>query len=436
VKEFVAAVSRRGGKGRIAGASSAYEAALVHHDLAPGETGIVACISPTRSQSLIVQGYARGYFEASPMLRGEVADVTADEIRLRNGNIICTLAADFRSLRGRTLLLAIIDEAAFLRDEYSSTPDIECARALLPGLATTNGLLMILSSPYRRSGLLHQRHRDYFGKDDDNVLVVTGPSEAFNPTLDRAVIDAAREADPTAAQSEWDGLFRSDIAALLDDESIERSIDHYRPLELPPREGVTYHAFADASAGRHDRFCICIGHKEDQRFVADVIRGVTPPFDPRAIAAEFAMLAKEYRCTRITHDAFAGEWVTAAFKDAGILSERSPLPKSQLYLEMVPAFSRGVVSIPNLSALIRELRLLERRVHRSGKDTVDAPRGISEDHANVLAGAVYLTLGKPSKLEGWKAWGRVDLSPLRMPGVELPGSAVAYAQQRRMLGLW
>ncbi len=78
-----------------------------------------------------------------------------------------------------------MDEASFLRDETSATPDIEAARALLPGLATTGGMLAVMSSPYRKAGLLHQRVRDFFGQDDPDVLVVTGESTTFSPTLDR-----------------------------------------------------------------------------------------------------------------------------------------------------------------------------------------------------------------------------------------------------------
>ncbi|MEI9899645.1 MAG: hypothetical protein WDN31_05285 [Hyphomicrobium sp.] len=41
--------------------------------------------------------------------------------------------------------------------------------------------------------------------------------------------------------------------------------------------------------------------------------------------------------------------------------------------------------MPDLPQLIRELRLLERRTHRSGKDTVDHGSGGSDDYANVLS---------------------------------------------------
>jgi hypothetical protein len=352
---------------------------------------VVAVISPTRAQSAIVRDYTAGFFEASPVLRSEVAETTADEIRLRNGNVICTLSQDYRTLRGRTLLLAVLDEASFLRDESSSTPDIEAARALLPGLATTGGMLVVLSSPYRRAGLLFQLHRDHFGKDSDDVLVVGGASSDFNPTLDQELIEAARQNDPEAAASEWLGTWRNDLAAFLDDATIDLAIDRSRPLELPPRAGFNYFAFVDASAGRHDAFTVCISHREGQRVVADVVRGRPAPFDPQSVANEYAELAKAYHCRSVTGDAYAGEWTAGAFRAAGVEYVQAELTASELMLEGLPLFTRGMASIPPHPALLRELRLLERRVSRfSGKDSVSHGVGGFDDHAVALFGAMVL----------------------------------------------
>jgi hypothetical protein len=107
------------------------------------------------------------------------------------------------------------------------------------------------------------------------------------------------------------------------------------------------------------------------------------------VATEFASLAREYGCTKSVGDNFAGEWVSAAFADAGMTYERSLLTKSALYLEALPCFNRGAVSIPDHAVLLRELRGLERRVHRSGRDTVDHGSHGSDDHANAVAGALY-----------------------------------------------
>ena len=73
----------------------------------------------------------------------------------------------------------------------------------MPSLATIpNAMLIGISTPYRRSGLLWSKHRDYFGEGDDDVLVVHGASRVFNPTLPQAIIDDALRRDAAAARAE------------------------------------------------------------------------------------------------------------------------------------------------------------------------------------------------------------------------------------------
>lgn len=394
VSELWVIAGRRGGKSRMAASVSAYLASFADHrgKLAPGETGYVLTLAPSKSQARTVHGYVEGFFNASPILSKQVQDVTAEEIRLDGHVAIGIHTNSFRTVRGRTLLAAVLEEVAFMRDDASAIPDIELYRAILPALATTGGMLIGISSPYRKTGLLHQKHRDHFGKDDPDVLVVQAPTELLNPTIDQSIIARARKGDPEAALAEWDAEFRSDLSSLLDDKVIDDAIEHSRPIELPPHDGMTYRAFADASAGRHDAFTLGIGHVEDDRFVADVIRGRKAPFDPKEVAGEYAKLIRDYHCSEVTGDNYAGEWVAGAFRDAGIGYRRSDRPKSSLYLECLPWFMRGAISIPNHPQLIRELRLLERRTGRSGKDTVDHPQNGSDDYANALAGAAWLAM--------------------------------------------
>jgi len=418
VRELIVAVSRRAGKGRISGLVAAYEAALVHHHLAPGERGYVGCISPTRAQSEIVKNYALGVFQASPILSAELDDATADEIRLRNGNVIATLAADYRSLRGRTLLLAIIDEAAFLRSDDVASPDIETARALLPGLATTDGMLMVLSSPFKRSGLVFQRHRDYFGRDDDDVLVVAGPSVQFNPTLNDAMIEAARVADPEAAASEWLGEFRSDLGAFLDDELIEAAIERARPLELPPQADVQYIGHADAAGGggtdAANAYTISIGHREADHFVIDLVRGTTGKFDPAEVTRGYAALLREYKISSVTGDHFAPGWTDGAWRECGVVYQRSEANRSEIYLDALPLFARGVVRLPDHARLLRELRQLERHVQHSGKESVNHPKGGTDDFSNVVCG-VLRGLGNAVPSLWTRAAFLIDDLPVPMP---------------------
>jgi len=387
---------RRSGKSRMAGAVASYIAAFVDHTakLAPGEKGHVLVLAPSRSQARVIHGYVDGFLSSSPILAQQVVSTGAEEIQLRGNVTVGIHSNSFRTVRGRTLLACVFDESAFWRDETSALPDVETYRACLPALASTGGMLIGISSPYRRIGLLYQKHRDHFGQDGD-VLVIQAPTATLNPTVNKSIIERALKDDPEAARSEWEAEFRSDLSSFLDDKLIDDAVDHSRPDELPPRDGIKYLGFTDASAGRHDAFTVCIGHVEDERFIADVIRGRKPPFDPKSVAEEYAELAKSYRCTGIVGDAYAGEWVAGAFRDAGIEYKRAELPRSGLYLEALPHFARGAVSIPNHAKLIRELRLLERRTSRSGKDAVDHPRNGSDDFSNSLAGCLHLAMKRP-----------------------------------------
>jgi hypothetical protein len=215
-------------------------------------------------------------------------------------------------------------------------------------------------------------------------------STLLNPTLDTSIIASAEEADAVASRSEWGGLFRADIASYLDDATLEQAIEHGRPLEQPPRQHHRYTAFCDASGGRGDAYTISISHREGERVIVDVVRGQHPPFDPQSVTAEFAELAKQYNVHKVVGDNYSADWVAASWRTCGLAYERSEKNKSQLYLEALPLFTRGLISIPNHTQLLRELRLLERRTHRSGKDTVDhGPRG-NDDHANAMCGCAVL----------------------------------------------
>ena len=296
-------------------------------------------LAGSRDQAKVVFAYALAFIRRSPILSGMIKNVTAHEIQLKNHVTVAVHSTSFRLIRGRTLLGVVFDEVAYWRDDTSANPDIETYRAVRPSLARTGGMLIGISSPYRRAGLLHQKYKDHFGVDDDDVLVVQAPTTTLNPTIDKPVI--AKEMLPMPrAHSEWGAEFRNDVSALLEDQVIEDAIDHARPLELPPRAGRKYHAFTDASAGRHDAFTITIGHvegkDEEAHWVCDVVRGSAAPFDPRSTAREYAALARAYGCSKIVGDNFAGEWVAAAFIDAGARYERSPLTKSALYLESLP----------------------------------------------------------------------------------------------------
>lgn len=391
VRELWVLAGRRGGKSRMAGLIAVYIAVFVKHKLAPGEIGAVLVLAAATDQAKTIFNYAKAFLQSSPVLRQEIEAITATEIRLRCGIEIIIRANSFRTTRSRTLVACIFDEASFWRSEDSSTPDVETYSAVLPSLATVNGMLISISSAYRRVGMMYAKHRDFFGTDSDDTLVVSGTTRQFNPTLSESVIEASRKADPIAAMSEWDSEFRADLSAFLDDELIEKAIDHSRPLELPPQPGTYYKCFVDASGGTgHDSYTCCIAHKEGDRYIVDLVRGTKfgVAFDPFSVTEAYALLCREYGVGTAIGDNYAAQWTAGAWSKTGISYVRSDLPKSQIYLEVLPLFAREMVSLPDHPRLLREMRLLERRTHRSGKDSVDHPKNGHDDHINAVAGCL------------------------------------------------
>ena len=393
VNELWAVACRRSGKSRIAALIAVFLALFVRYRLAPGETGMVAVVSASVDQAAMVFGYIKGFLEASPALRKEIANIKAREIELKNGIVITVHSSSYRTVRGRTLVAAILDEVSFFRDESSATPDIETYRAIMPSLVRPGetGMLVGISTPYRRLSLLNQKHRDHFGADSADVLVVQGATTTFNPALTEQAIAAQRLTDPMGAVAEWDAEFRNDVGAFLDDALIDRAIEYGRPLEIPPLPPgkAFYRAFVDASGGvGRDSYTIAIAHKEADKFIVDVVRGTKGAFDPQTVTEEYAALLKEYRVGAIVGDHYGQEWVQGAWRRCGVTYTKSDLNKSQIYLECIPLYTRGLVRLPDHPTLIRELRLLERYTHRGGKDTVDHPKKGHDDFANSVCGAL------------------------------------------------
>ena len=371
-------VGRRGGKSRVAALIAIYLACFRDYTaiLAPGERITIMVLACDRRQARVIFRYAVGLLEQVPMLSGMIERQDAESIRLSNRVDLEITTNSFRSVRGFTIGGVVCDETAYWRSEYSANPDTEVLDALRPALATVpNALIVGIGSPYRRSGVMYEAHKRHYGKEGSAVLVVQASSQQLNPTIPPGVIERAMEADPVAARAEWFAEFRSDVGSFLDSDLIERAIEPGRRERAPLHE-MSYTAFADPSGGSHDSFTLAIGHRENERMVLDLCRGIKPPFSPEQVVMEFAALLKSYRCSSVVGDRYSGAWVIESFAKVGIHYRHSELTKSELYLESAP--------------LSIELMQLERRTSRSGRDSVDHPPGGHDDHANAACGCLAL----------------------------------------------
>jgi hypothetical protein len=381
---------RRGGKDSIASLIAAYSAIFFYagiDKLRPGERALVQCLAVDREQAKIVLGYIRSYFDFIPPLSAMVRRRTENGLELSNDVDIVVATNSFRGLRGRSILLSIFDENAFWMDASSARPDVETYNAVRPGLATLGGMLVGISSPYRKGGLLWSKYKNCYGRDDPDVLVIKAPSLALNPTLDRAIIDKALEDDPAAARAEWLGEFRDDISAWIDPETCAACVVRGR-RELPASSGTQHVAFVDPSGGSSDSMTLAIAHRDGERLIVDLVRERRPPFSPDDVVLEFAAALKSYGISSIHGDRYGGEWPRERFRAHGIGYEICETPKSDLYRDLLPMLNSGRVELLDHSRLLAQLTALERRTARGGRDSIDHAPNAHDDVANAVAGAV------------------------------------------------
>ena len=386
-------VGRRGGKSFIVALIAVFLACFrdYRRQLAPGERGTVMITAGDRKQARVIFRYVRALLEGVPMLARLIERLDSESIDLTNCISIEIHTASYRSVRGYTVVAAINDEIAIWRNDESANPDREVLDAQRPAMATIPGaLLLCISSPYARRGAMWEAYRDHYGKDGDPVLVWQADTRTMNPTVPEHIITDAYARDPVSAAAEYGAQFRTDVSAFLNSDWLDRAVQEGRH-ELPPQLYAPYHAFADPSGGGSDAFTFGIAHREqDGLLVLDVLRARRPPFSPESVVVDYAAILKGYGLRSVTGDKYAAQWVVEAFAKHGIAYRHSERNKSEIYLEAEPLFAQGSVRLPDDRALLTELRQLERRTARGGRDTVDHPPRGHDDLANAAAGALVL----------------------------------------------
>jgi hypothetical protein len=276
---------------------------------------LVLLVAADKLQAQILHRYCQGILSA-PILQQSILNVTAFEIELIGNVVIEVVTRSYRTVRGRSVCTAVLDEVSFWRDdELSANPDTEVLNAVRASMATFGADAMVIagSSPYAKRGILWDAHKRFYGRDNAKNLVWVAPTRTMNPTVPQEFIDSEFERDPASASSEYHALFRSDIAAFVDLAVLEAcTADGF--FELPPISGTTYVAFVDPSGGSSDSMTLAIAHREDDGVaVLDCVREVRAPFQPENVVIDFCQTLTSYGISTVIGDRYAGEWPREQF---------------------------------------------------------------------------------------------------------------------------
>jgi hypothetical protein len=169
-------------------------------------------------------------------------------------------------------------------------------------------------------------------------------------------------------------------------EKIMDSVDRNVAVR-PPEKGISYFGFVDMSGGSSDDACLGIAHRDiDGKAILDRIvnQGQRPPFDPGVAVKRFVAVLREYHCSSVTGDQYAGLTFVSAFTNLGISYTVAELSKSELYESIEPHFNAGKILLLDVQELESQFLGL---VWRGNK--IDHVNGEHDDWSNAGAGAIH-----------------------------------------------
>ena len=370
-------VGRRGGKSNILALIAVFLACFKDWRpyLAPGEVGTIMIVAQDRKQARVIMRFIKGLLHASPMLEALIKSEREETVTLSSRIVIEVHSCSYRSVRGYSIVCALLDEIAVWRsEEDAANPAHEVLTAIKPALGTIPGsMLLCASSPQFRKGELWEAYRRHYGKDGDPTLVWHAATRTMNPSFSQDIVDAALEEDPARNRAEFLAEWRSDQEGFVTREAIEACVD-FGIRERPPERGIRYNGFCDLSGGGADSMTLAISHFDKGCAVLDCLREVRSGASPSAVVEEFSAVLKSYWLTSVRGDNYAKEWPRELFAGHGIKYEPAGKFKNDIYLSTLPLINSGKCRLLDHTKTINQFLDLDRVVARGGRGLLTIPR--------------------------------------------------------------
>jgi len=194
----------------------------------PGQHVLIVSAGEGAARRLLAE--VKQLVTSSPVLTGSVVEEMAGLITLTNGSVIRSVPASERQIRGWTVDLLLVDEAALVSD------DLLLGAAMPTTAARPDARIVLASSATVAAGAFF-----------DHVRMAEAGSEHIRlhrwaltdcAWISPSVIEAARESmSETRFRAEYEGVFSSGADALFTRQSIEAATRDYATDELGTIEG-------------------------------------------------------------------------------------------------------------------------------------------------------------------------------------------------------
>jgi len=376
-------------------------ASLLIHHCAHNSNHLALIVAPGLRQSMILRDKIHELLDKIPLpvRRAILKQRLRTTIKFRNGSQIVALPNSEHLLRGYTANLVICDEAAFFHNDETIFQHI-----LTPMMATTNGTMIVSSTPWGQKTVYYQ-----INQDPDWVLVHAPWTRAlndgiYNPEFTKE-IDKIRQSRPQTYTMEYLAEFIEDIDTWLPQDLLAKSVRH----------DLEYTGFNETPTG-HFYAGIDLAEKVDHTAIAVVQRTSTGldlvhmhrfKLGTSLAAAIGYTKTLNDRWSRI-HAAYIdktkhGDYIVQDFREAGIAHAQGVTFTQNSKMEMAQLLKQrlheGALRIPYDRTLLDELNTEQYELTKTGKITYSHPEGTHDDRFWALALAIYAS--EQSKPPNW-----------------------------------
>lgn len=324
-----------------------------------------------------------------------------------------------RSIRGRSMPCAVLDEACFFRDSKHKVNDQDIYDALLPRIMP-GGQLIILSSPWIEAGLLYDLWRRNYDHPLDALVAHAPTSLMRTDDVDvLAAIDVERQVDPEKCARERDAQFMTSIVnAFFDARAIADMLTHQ---EFDPIQNSTRTVGGDFAFRKNATSFAAIqtygkgGVDGDATYETLGLYERLPrgtPLKPSEICSDAIEFAKDVGCDEIVADGHYRETIAEYLHNAKlshIIAPEGAQGKAEVYQVARSLIHEGKVKLPIAfrgdagltEKLLRQMREVVSRPLAGGAISIDSPTWRTGEHGD-MASAFVLALWRAYKI-GWDA---------------------------------
>lgn len=396
--QALALLGRQSGKSSRIGVTCAlWESLCVPREISAGSRVAVQFFAPTLRQSTFDQVVEklRATPELAEMIENDAA--ASGEVRLTNGVDLISITANPRTARGRASILAVIDEAAYIRTDTAFEMNLpELLESISPSLIVWRGKLLLLSSPSAAEGPLWEAYENR--KQNPDVLVWRAPSRAMNPAIDPALLAKERKRGDAYYRREYLAEFVESANPFLPEAAITNAIQR-GVAEFPPDANDVCYGAVD-TADKRDSNAMAIATVREIDGVKKVVLMKTQEWKPvngghnvLKILEEMGAIFQTYRARKVRGDQKNMSVCDSLFSSRGINFERvitEGQGSEQAYRTFLALLNSGQLVLPDESVVIGQMRKLEEKTGDGNRFLVRGRRGARDDVAVAAVTAVAL----------------------------------------------